>query len=195
MNAPPLIATAVVPLRTRIVGQEDPGVMSLPIRPVVRPMAATDFEQVRRIYALGIATRNATFETEVPEADALDTKWIRGQRWVVTLDGAVAGWAAMTAVSTRECYRGVAETSIYIDTAVSGRGLGRQLLAHQIEAALAGGFWTLQTAIFPENQASLALHHRAGFRDVGRRERIAQLDGVWRDTILLELRAGGTMPS
>lgn len=157
--------------------------------PVVRAMVEDDWDDVRRIYALGIATRNATFETEVPPADVLDSKWIPGQRWVIAVDDAVVGWAALTPVSARECYRGVAETSIYVDTAVTGRGLGRQLLAHQVDAALSGGFWTLQTAIFPENEASLALHRKAGFRDVGRRERIAQLDGVWRDTILLELRA------
>lgn len=157
-------------------------------QPVVRAMTTTDLDEVRRIYALGIATRNATFETEVPSPQALDAKWIAGQRWVVELDGAVAGWAAMTRVSPRDCYRGVGETSIYVDTALTGRGLGRALLARQVEAALAGGFWTLQTSIFPENEASLALHRRAGFREVGRRERIAQLDGAWRDTILLELR-------
>lgn len=157
-------------------------------QPVVRAMTATDLDEVRRIYALGIATRNATFETEVPSPQALDAKWIAGQRWVVELDGAVAGWAAMTQVSARHCYRGVGETSIYVDTALTGRGLGRALLARQVGAALAGGFWTLQTSIFPENEASLALHRRAGFREVGRRERIAQLDGAWRDTILLELR-------
>lgn len=151
-------------------------------------MVAADVEEVRRIYALGIATRNATFETEVPSADALEAKWIPGQRWVIDVDGAVAGWAAMTPVSARDCYRGVGETSIYVDTALTGRGLGRVLLAHQVDAALAGGFWTLQTSIFPENEASLALHRGAGFREVGRRERIARLDGVWRDTILLELR-------
>jgi len=152
-------------------------------------MTAHDVEEVRRIYALGIATRNATFETEVPSAEALDAKWIRDQRWVIDVGGAVAGWAAMAPISARECYRGVGETSIYIDTALAGRGLGGQLLAHQVQAAFAGGFWTLQTSIFPENEASLGLHRRAGFRDVGRRERIARLDGRWRDTILLELRA------
>jgi L-amino acid N-acyltransferase YncA len=151
-------------------------------------MEAGDWDDVRRIYALGIATRNATFETEVPSADALDAKWVPGQRWAITLDGAVVGWAAMTPTSARECYRGVAETSIYIDTAIVGRGLGKQLLAHQVDAALEAGYWTLQTSIFPENEASLAIHRKAGFRDVGRRERIAQLDGLWRDTILLELR-------
>jgi len=163
--------------------------MTAATHPVVRAMAHADWDDVRRIYALGIATRDATFETEVPTAEALDAKWIPGQRWVIAAGDAVAGWAAMTAVSARECYRGVAETSIYIDTALGGRGLGKRLLSHQVDAALTAGFWTLQTSIFPENEASLAIHRNAGFRDVGRRDRIAQLDGSWRDTILLELRA------
>lgn len=161
--------------------------MSEPV--TVRAMTPDDWDDVRRIYDLGIATRNATFETDTPAAEALDAKWIQGQRWVIIHAGAVAGWAAMTPISTRECYHGVAETSIYIDTELAGQGLGKQLLAHQVEAALGAGFWTLQTSIFPENEASLAIHRKAGFRDVGRRERIAQLDGIWRDTILLELRA------
>ena len=155
----------------------------------VRAMTPDDWDAVRRIYDIGIATRNATFETEVPTAAILDAKWIQGQRWVITHEDAVAGWAAMTHVSDRDCYRGVAETSIYIDTDLAAQGLGKQLLAHQIGAAIGAGYWTLQTSIFPENEASLAIHFKAGFRDVGRRERIAQLDGVWRDTILLELRA------
>lgn len=155
----------------------------------VRAMTPDDWGDVRRIYEIGIATRNATFETEVPTAEILDAKWIHGQRWVIAHGDAIAGWAAMTRVSARDCYRGVAETSIYVDTELAGQGLGKELLTHQIGAALEAGFWTLQTSIFPENEASLVIHRKAGFRDVGRRERIAQLDGIWRDTILLELRA------
>jgi len=155
---------------------------------VIRAMTDLDWEDVRCIYALGIATRNATFETDVPTAETLDAKWIRGQRWIIVDTGRALGWAAMTSISTRDCYRGVAETSIYVDTNASGQGLGTKLLAHQVSAATDAGFWTLQTSIFPENAASLALHHKAGFRTVGRRERIAQLDGVWRDTLLLERR-------
>lgn len=158
--------------------------------PVVRAMRDAEWDDIRRVYGLGIATGNATFETVVPPVEALDAKWVRDQRWVIEIDGHVVGWAAMTRVSARECYRGVVETSIYLDPEFTGLGLGRRLLAHQVEAALAGGFWMLQTSIFPENAASLAIHRKAGFRDVGRRERIAQLDGVWRDTLLLELRAG-----
>lgn len=154
----------------------------------IRALAEADWSAVRRIYAQGIATGRATFETEVPPVEALRAKWVEGQRWVIELDGEVRGWAAMTPTSARECYRGVAETSIYIDTDLGGRGLGTMLLRHQVEQARAGGYWTLQTSIFTDNEASLVLHQRAGFRVVGQRERIARLDGVWRDTVLLELR-------
>lgn len=156
---------------------------------VLRALNDDDWDEVRRIYAEGIATKNATFETEVPPAEALDAKWLPGHRWVAQVDGVLAGWAAITPTSARDCYRGVGETSVYVDAKRSGQGIGAALVRHQVKAASEGGLWTLQTSIFPENQASLAIHHAAGFRDVGRRERIAQLDGIWRDTILLERRA------
>lgn len=154
----------------------------------VRALVADDWDEVRRIYADGIATGNATFETEVPPAEALDAKWLPAQRWIAELGGSIVGWAAISPTSARDCYRGVGETSVYVDTNQSGQGVGSALVRHQIVAADEGGLWTLQTSIFPENLASLAIHHAGGFRDVGRRERIAQLDGVWRDTILLERR-------
>lgn len=157
--------------------------------PLIRPLADRDWDAVRRIYAQGIETRNATFETQVAPAQDLDRRWITGQRWVADDEGRVLGWAAMTAVSSRACYRGVAETSVYVDTGATGQGLGTLLVTHQVRAAEEAGYWTLQTSIFPENEASLAVHRRAGFRQVGRRERIAQLDGVWRDTVLLERRS------
>lgn len=157
--------------------------------PTIRALEEGDWDVVRRIYAEGIATKNATFETEVPSAEVLEGKWIQGQRWVAEIGGEIAGWAAATSTSPRGCYRGVAETSVYVDANHSRQGVGSGLVRHQIAAADEAGFWTLQTSIFPENEASLAIHHAAGFRDVGRRERIAQLDGVWRDTILLERRA------
>lgn len=154
----------------------------------IRALADGDWDDVRRIYAEGIATGNATFETEVATADTLDTKWLPGQRWVAELGGAVVGWAAVSPTSPRDCYRGVGETSVYVDQHHSGCGIGSTLLRRQVAAADEGGLWTLQTSIFPENVASLAIHHRAGFRDVGVRERIAELAGVWRNTILLERR-------
>lgn len=155
----------------------------------LRTLQQGDWEAVRRIYADGIATGNATFETEVPPADALDSKWLPGQRWVAELNGAVVGWASVSPTSARDCYRGVGETSVYVDADSAGKGVGSALVRHQVAAADAAGLWTLQTSIFPENLASLAIHRAAGFRDVGRRERIAQLNGVWRDTILLERRS------
>ncbi|MDA0564373.1 metalloregulator ArsR/SmtB family transcription factor [Streptomonospora sp. S1-112] len=160
----------------------------LPADVAVRAMAAADFPAVLAIYAEGIATGNATFETETPSADALDAKWLPGHRWVAEVDGEIAGWAAATPVSTRAVYAGVAETSVYVAAAARGRGVGKVLLHRQVTAADAGGLWTLQTAIFPENKASLALHHSAGFRTLGVRERIGRHHGVWRDTVMLERR-------
>jgi L-amino acid N-acyltransferase YncA len=105
------------------------------------------------------------------------------------VDGQVAGWAAVARVSQRDCYRGVAETSIYVGAGFRGRGIAKALLHKQVSAADLGGLWTLQAVIFPENEVSIALHHKAGFRTVGVRERIAQHHGVWRDTVMLERRA------
>ena len=111
-----------------------------------------------------------------------------GTRSSPRLDGEVAGWAILSRVSSRAVYSGVAEDSVYVAAASRGRGVGRALLDALVAGADAAGIWTIQTAIFPENEASLALHERCGFRVVGRRERIAQLDGVWRDTLFLERR-------
>jgi L-amino acid N-acyltransferase YncA len=155
----------------------------------LRALHDDDWPAVRRIYAQGIATRNATFETRVPSRVTLRRKWLAGQRWVAELDGEIVGWAAITSVSARECYAGVVESSIYIADGMRGRGIGKVLIAHQVRAAEDAGFWTLQTSIFPENEASVRLHEWAGFRVVGVRERIARLDGRWRDTVLLERRS------
>ncbi|WP_027502046.1 helix-turn-helix domain-containing GNAT family N-acetyltransferase [Rhodococcus sp. UNC363MFTsu5.1] len=160
----------------------------LPADVNVRPMHDDDWEAVRRIYGEGIATRTATFATEVPSRKALDAQWLPGHRWVAEIDGTVVGWAALSPASSRECYRGVAENSVYVAEDMRGRGVGKTLLTTQVVAADQDGLWTLQTSIFPENRASIALHHSAGFRTVGVRERIAQLDGRWRDTVFLERR-------
>jgi L-amino acid N-acyltransferase YncA len=159
----------------------------------VRALRPEDWPAVRQIYAEGIATGNATFETEVPTRAALEAKWLPGHRWVAELDGQVAGWASAAPVSVRDCYAGVAETSVYVGAGWRGRGVGKALLHKQVTAADAGGLWTLQTGIFPENRASLALHHAAGFRTVGVRERIARHHGRWRDTVLLERRRDGDL--
>ncbi|MFE5565857.1 helix-turn-helix domain-containing GNAT family N-acetyltransferase [Amycolatopsis japonica] len=162
---------------------------NLPEDVTVRSMAAGDWNAVRRIYAEGIATGVATFETEVPSRKALDAKWLPGHRWVAETDGEVAGWTAITPVSERECYQGVAETSVYVAESHRGRGVGKALLFKQVTEADAAGIWTLQTSIFTDNRASIALHHSAGYRTVGIRERIAQRDGIWHDTVLLERRS------
>jgi L-amino acid N-acyltransferase YncA len=161
----------------------------LPADVRVRALEDGDWDAVLRIYAEGIATRDATFETQVPEASHLDAAWLPGHRWVAEADGHVAGWTAVSPVSSRACYSGVGETSVYVGEGFRGRGVGTALLHRQVTAADAGGLWTLQTAIFPENRASIALHRRAGYRTLAVRERIARLDGAWRDTVLMERRS------
>ena len=154
----------------------------------LREMTEADWPAVAAIWAEGIATGNATFETEPPSWAAFDaTRKIEG-RFVAEDGGAVVGWAALSPVSSRPCYAGVAENSVYVASAARGRGVGTALMDALTAAAAAAGIWTIQTSVFPENAASIALHERAGFRIVGRRERIAELGGVWRDTLFLELR-------
>jgi L-amino acid N-acyltransferase YncA/DNA-binding transcriptional ArsR family regulator len=161
----------------------------LPTDVGVRAMRKSDWPAVLRIYDEGIQTRNATFETEVPGRDDLDSRWLRGHRWIAEIGRDLVGWASIAPTSTRSCYSGVGETSVYVAEGFRGRGVGKALIHRQVNAADAGGLWTLQTSVFPENRASVALHHSAGFRTIGLRERIAQLDGEWRDTVLLERRA------
>ena len=160
----------------------------VPADVTVRPLRDEDWPAVRRIYGEGIATGTATFETAVPSRATLDAKWIPDQRWVAELDGEIVGWAAATPVSTRDCYSGVAETSIYVADGHRGRGIGKALIRQQVIALDEAGYWTLQTSIFTENRASLALHHSAGYRTIGIRERIAQRNGTWHDTVFLERR-------
>ena len=174
-----------------VVDVSGPGVFDPPADVPVRTLEEDDWPAVRRIYAEGIATGDATFETEVPPQSTLAAKWLPGHRWVAEVDGRVGGWAAAVRVSERACYAGVAETSVYVGEDFRGRGVGKALLSRQVAAADADGLWTLQTSIFPENRASIALHHAAGFRTVGVRERIAQHHGRWRDTVLLERRGPG----
>ncbi len=161
----------------------------LPEDVTTRPVTDQDMSAVLAIYAEGLATRNATFETRVPTARELRTKWRPGMAWVAELDGEVVGWTAVMPVSGRDCYAGVGETSVYVAEAARGRGVGKALLHTQVTEADRAGMWTLQTSVFPENRASLALHHSAGYRTLAVRTRIAQLDGVWRDTVLLERRS------
>jgi L-amino acid N-acyltransferase YncA len=152
-------------------------------------MQGGDWEAVRAIYREGIATGNATFETDVPDWEAWDRNHLRACRLVAKVDGRVVGWAALTPYSSRRAYAGVAGLSIYVSASARGQGIGRALLGALIEASEQAGLWTLQAGIFPENAASLALHRACGFREVGRRERIGRLNGVWRDVVLMERRS------
>ena len=152
-------------------------------------MRDEDWDTVRAIYREGIATGNATFETDVPDWEAWDKGHLRACRLVAKADGRVVGWAALTPYSSRRAYAGVAGLSIYVSASARGQGIGSALLSALIEASERAGLWTLQAGIFPENAASLALHRAHGFREVGRRERIGQLNGVWRDVVLMERRS------
>jgi L-amino acid N-acyltransferase YncA len=154
----------------------------------VRPFRDADWPAVRTIYAEGIATRNATFETEVPAFERWVATHPPEHRFVAVCDGAVVGWVAASPVSDRCVYAGVLEHSVYVDARMRVQGIGRRLLETLIEHADAAGIWTIQSGIFPENVASVELHQRCGFRVVGTRERLGQLDGVWRDVLLVERR-------
>ncbi|MEW6127956.1 MAG: N-acetyltransferase family protein [Acidobacteriota bacterium] len=152
-------------------------------------MNADDWLQVRAIYLEGIATQNATFETTAPQWTVWDAGHLKSCRLVARLDGEVYGWAALSPVSGRCVYAGVAEVSVYVSEKARGHGIGRRLLSALIEASEQAGIWTLQAGIFPENQASVAIHRQCGFREVGRRERIGKMNDRWRDVLLLERRS------
>jgi len=153
----------------------------------VRDLTPDDWVEVAAIYRDGIRGGMATFEIEVPPAD----RWLAEHplRVVGELDERVAGWAAASPVSTRWAYRGVVESSVYVARDRQGRGVGRELMEALIERSERAGIWTIQTSIFPENAASLKLHHAVGFRVVGVRKAIGKRDGLWRDTVLMERRS------
>lgn len=156
---------------------------------MIRPMTAADAGRVLEIYGEGLRTRNATFETEVPSWADWDAAHLPFCRLVFEQDGVVAGWIALSPMSRRRCYRGVAEISVYVSDGLSGRGIGGALLSAAIAESEEHGIWTLFASVFPENAATVRLHERRGFRRLGTRKRIAQLDGVWRDTLILERRS------
>lgn len=156
---------------------------------VIDKMHGTDWEQVRSIYLEGIAAGHATFETNAPAWEKWDADHLRGHRLVARQDEAVIGWAALSPVSGRRVYAGVAEVSIYVAERGRGRGVGRALLTALVEGSEEGGIWTLQAGVFPENVASVGLHLGCGFREVGRREKLGRMAGVWRDVLLLERRS------
>lgn len=155
----------------------------------IRKMEPSDWEQVRRIYLEGIATGHATFEADAPAWEQWDARHLPDGRLVACTEKNVIGWAALSPVSKRCVYGGVAEVSVYVSQSHRGRGIGAALLGSLIRGSEEQGLWTLQAGLFPENTASLALHLRHGFREVGRRERIGKMNDLWRDTLLLERRS------
>lgn len=155
----------------------------------MEPMTAEDWAAVRAIYLEGIATGKATFEKSAPEWTAWDAAHLKTCRFVARAGSDVLGWASLSPVSGRCVYSGVAEVSVYVAERARGRGIGGKLLAALVEASEREGIWTLQAGIFPENVASIAVHKRAGFRIVGKREKLGAMDGRWRDVVLLERRS------
>lgn len=155
----------------------------------IRSLASEDWETVRAIYLDGIAGGHATFETGAPAWEEWDRAHLPAPRLLAVAGNFVVGWAALGSVSTRAVYAGVAEVSVYVAPARHGQGIGRALLETLVRESEQHGLWTLQASIFPENSASVSLHKACGFREVGTRERIGKMKGVWRDTVLLERRS------
>ena len=156
---------------------------------VIESMTADNWLAVRAVYLEGIATGEATFETEAPSWETWDSGHLSFARLVALGGEDVIGWAALSPVSQGKAYAGVAEVSVYVAAHSRGKGVGKALLERLIQESEQNGIWTLQAAVFPENAATIALHVGLGFREVGRRERISKLNGNWRDTILLERRS------
>jgi L-amino acid N-acyltransferase YncA len=156
---------------------------------VIEDMKPHDWPSVRKIYEEGIATGVATFETYAPSWEDWNSAHLSRCRLVARTDGSLVAWAALSPVSERCVYGGVAEVSIYVASSAGGRGIGKALLEALIKESEKAGIWTLQGGIFPENEASVRLHRSCGFREVGRRERLGQLDGEWKDVLLMERRS------
>jgi phosphinothricin acetyltransferase len=152
-------------------------------------MTTQDSTRVLEIYKMGIETRNATFETEVPSWADWDSKHLPHSRFVFAENQKILGWAALSSVSVRPAYKGVAEISIYIDTDFRSKGIGSQLMEKVIQSSETNGIWTLNSSVFPENIATLRLHEKFGFRVIGLKEKVARLEGSWRNTVLLERRS------
>lgn len=152
-------------------------------------MVIEDWPEVRAIYVAGLQTGHASFETSVPDFDLWDANHFERPRLIAKDGDTIVGWAALSPISRRAVYRGVGEVSVYVDPARSGEGIGTALLVALVEASEQAGMWTLQASMFPENEASIALHRSQGFRVVGTREKLAQHHGVWRDVVLMERRS------
>jgi L-amino acid N-acyltransferase YncA len=159
---------------------------------IITPMQPEDWPAVEEIYRQGIATGNATFETESPGRKKWNASHHQHPRLVVREEDNVVAWAALSPVSTRRAYAGVAEVSIYVAATASGKGMGKALLLALVEQSELNGIWTLQAGIFPENVSSIALHKSCGFREVGLRERIGKLGDTWRSVVVMERRSAKT---
>lgn len=155
----------------------------------IRLFNSEDWNAVREIYEQGLLTRNATFETQVPDYESWIKKFNSQLLWVAVDNEKVLGWAGLQPVSVRKVYEGVVEVTIYIHNGAAGKGIGTSLMKHLIAESEKAGIWTLYASIFPENTASIRLHTSNGFREIGYREKIAQLDGKWRNTVLFERRS------
>ena len=156
---------------------------------IIRQMQGSDLDSVLQIYGEGLETKCATFETSIPSRESWNKEHHLTLRYVAELESKVLGWVALSPVSTRYVYRGVGEISIYISISARGKGIGSLLMEKMIQESEKEGFWTLQTSVFAINESSLALHQKMGFRIVGTREEIAQRDGEWRDTVIMERRS------
>ncbi len=159
------------------------------LSPTVRAMSPLDAMDVARIYAEGIETGHATCESEPPEWPVFDATHLQECRLVAVAGAETVGWAALSPTSSRCAYRGVAEVSVYVAASARGKGVGLALMSALLDDSERAGIWTLVAGVFPENAASLALHHKVGFRTVGTRERVVQTAGAWRDVVLLERRS------
>jgi L-amino acid N-acyltransferase YncA len=156
---------------------------------IIREMTDSDSERVLEIFKNGIETKMATFETDIPLWEEFVENHYKHSRCVLEQKNKISGWVALSPVSKREAYKGVAEVSIYIDKNSRGKGLGSMLMEKVIVSSESNGIWTLFSSVFQENLASVKLHKKFGFRIIGKREKIAQIDGTWRDTIILERRS------
>ncbi len=156
---------------------------------IIRTMIAEDWDSVSKIYAEGIATGYATFETHTPTFEQWDKAHISNCRFVAEQNGEIMGWAALSPVSSRCVYGGVGEVSVYIAAKSRGMGVGKMLMQQLIEESEKAGYWTLQSGVFPENEASIKLHEKVGFRFIGKRERVGKIHGVWKDNLLFEKRS------
>jgi L-amino acid N-acyltransferase YncA len=155
----------------------------------IRELTAADYPAVKAIYLEGIATKQATFQTEAPDWEAWDSSHLQHSRFVAIDGDQVAGWVALSAVSSRCVYAGVAEVSVYIAADHRGKGVGHALMQTVIQSSETRNIWTIQAGIFPENEASMSLHYKNGFRLIGIREKIGKMEAVWRDTAILERRS------